>query len=585
MKKQYVTFTWLLALCLLVFTGCTAVTTPARVPTTTPVESAPAEVENTPAAEDAADMEETVAEEEDTAPTEEPTATPVPVEDAPVAAESTPTTNSDEAPIASEDVVSALQDRLSAIHEQISPSVVHIRVVERQEIADDPFHDFPFSNPNPDDSPREFFSEGLGSGFVWDKEGHIVTNNHVVAGADRITITFHDGSVAEATLVGADRDSDLAVLKVDEEPERLEPIAVQDSNQVRVGQLVVVLGNPFGLEGTMTVGFVSALGRSLPVQTEEGGPAYSIPDIIQTDASINPGNSGGVMVDEQGRLIGVPSAIRSPVQASVGVGFAIPSAIVEQVVPVLIEEGSYTHSWLGISGRSLTPDMAREMDLPEDQRGALVMEVVTGGPSDQAGVRGSDRQITVDGIPVRVGGDVIVAFDGRPVEEFEDLIAYLARYTSVGDTITLTVLRDGATEEVDITLGERPALETPADIERPEITDNNAWLGIEGQTVTPAVAEAMELDPDISGVLVIQVEANSPADEAGLRGSFKSATVNGEQIRVGGDVITAIDGEPLRDIQDLRSFVLQANPDDEITLTIVRGDEEMEVSLTLDERP
>jgi 2-alkenal reductase len=441
--------------------------------------------------------------------------------------------------------------------------------------------DIPFIVP---EDPQEFFIPGLGSGFVWDQEGHIVTNNHVVEGADRITVTFQDGTVIDGELVGADPDSDLAVIRVDMPADQLKPVDVFDSAQVRVGQLAVAIGNPFGLEGTMTVGFVSALGRSLPVETMGTGPSYSIPDIIQTDASINPGNSGGALLDDQGRLIGVPSAIRSPVQASVGIGFAIPSAIVQQVVPVLIEEGAYEHPWLGVMGTTLTPDLAREMDLGPNQRGALVLEVVTDGPTDEAGVRGSDRQVIIEGIERRVGGDVIIAFDGRPVEQFEDLVTYLNRYTQVGQTVTLTVLRDGEEETLDVTLQSRPTTQT-APREVVEEEESNAWLGIRGLTLTSNVAEAMDLPADQEGVLVQQVEQGSPADEARLRGSFKNVLIEGEYVLIGGDVITAANDRPVRMLEDLQQLVQRSNPGDEITLTVLRNGEEEEVTVTLGEYP
>jgi 2-alkenal reductase len=292
---------------------------------------------------------------------------------------------------------------------------------------------------------------------VWDEAGHIVTNNHVVEGADKIEVTFADGTIVPATLVGANRDSDLAVIKVDVPAEELHPVRMGDSTQVKVGEIAVAIGNPFGLENTMTVGFISALGRSLPVESNgSAGPTYRIPDIIQTDAPINPGNSGGVLVNDQGEVIGVTAAIASPVQASAGIGFVIPSAIVQKVVPELIEKGHYAVPWLGISGTSLDPDLTQGMGLDAGQRGVLVVDVTPDGPADKAGLRGSDRSITVDGEDRRVGGDVIVAIGGQTLETFDDLIAYLFGSTKVGQQVTLTVLRDGQQQEVQVTLGERP---------------------------------------------------------------------------------------------------------------------------------
>lgn len=300
--------------------------------------------------------------------------------------------------------------------------------------------------------------QGAGSGFVWDTQGHIVTNNHVVDGSDSIQVTFSDGTVRSAVLVGADADSDLAVVKVDLPAAWLHPVTVASSDEVKVGQLAIAIGNPFALENTMTVGIVSAVGRVLPVDPSSSGQvSYTIPDIIQTDAPINPGNSGGVLVDGQGQLIGVTAAIASPVRASAGVGFAIPSDIVKRVVPALIETGRYEHTWMGISGAGLTPDLAQAMNLDADQQGALIIDIVRGGPADQANLRGSSQELTKNGQPLRVGGDVITAIDGQSIDNFEDLVAYLARNTEVGQQVTLSILRDGKTQTTPLELAARPS--------------------------------------------------------------------------------------------------------------------------------
>jgi S1-C subfamily serine protease len=571
-------------LALLLLAGC--ITTTRSTPQTVPTE-APTTTDETIAEEEEAEAEEAEAEEaeeEVTSPTPSPLPTEAPeTEEEPANGEEAQTE-----PLEANTLLLALEEQLNEIYTRVSPSVVNIRVVQRHPGVSHDMPDIPGLPPFPEEG-EDFFVPGLGSGFVWDTEGHIVTNNHVVANADRISVTFADGIVAEGEVVGADPDSDLAVVKVDAEDipaGQLYPVEVVDSSEVKVGQLAVAIGNPFGLEGTMTVGFVSALGRSLPVErVTMGGATYSIPDIIQTDASINPGNSGGVMVDDQGRLIGVPSAIQSPVRASVGVGFAIPSAIVQKVVPVLIEEGAYEHAWLGITGTTMIPDIAREMELDPNQHGALVLEVVTDGPADAGGVRGSDRQISIDGLDVRVGGDIIVGFDGRPVESFDDLVAYLARYTEAGQSVTLTVLRDGEEKELEVTLGSRPQSNQQNNQPPEEITQSNTWLGIEGQTLTTDVARAMDLPANQGGVLVVQVEQESPADEAKLRGSFKNLIVNGEMLLIGGDVIVAINERPISTLDDLTRTIRGFEPGEEITLTILRNNEELNVDVTLEERP
>ena len=341
---------------------------------------------------------------------------------------------------AGDDVLS-LEATLEQIYRDVSPSVVNIRVLIAQAGA-------AATTPQ---------GEGAGSGFVWDHDGHIVTNNHVVNNASEITVVFSDGSSYRGEVVGTDPYSDLAVVKIDKPAAELRPIEVGDSREVNVGQLAVALGNPFGLDGTMTVGFISALGRSLPVASEGVlAPSYNIPDIIQTDAPINPGNSGGVLADSSGRLIGVPSAIESPVRANAGIGFAIPSAIVSNVVPDLIATGEHQHPWVGLSGGSLTPEVAEAMGLDVGQRGVLVSSVVEGGPAGTAGLRGSDEETTINGPTLNIGGDVIVAIDGQDVLDFDDLIIHLSRSTHVGQSVTLTVLRDGAVETVEVVLAARP---------------------------------------------------------------------------------------------------------------------------------
>ena len=347
---------------------------------------------------------------------------------------------------------------LIALYERANRSVVNIAVTTKTTL--DPEHP---TNPNPpdfldpEDLPEDFYRQGEGSGFVFDQAGHIVTNNHVVATADEVRVTFYDGLSVRAEVVGADPDSDLAVIRVDVAPERLHPLGLADSSVVRVGQRVVAIGNPFGLEGTMTTGIVSALGRLLPAGGgTPGGGRYSIPDIIQTDAAINPGNSGGPLIDYAGRVVGVNTAIESPIRAFSGVGFAIPSDIVRQVVPVLIETGEYEHPWLGISGTSLNPLLAEAMGLDEGQRGVLVILVIEDSPAEEARLKGSDKEVELQGQPAQVGGDIIVGIDDVPVNQFDDLISYLVRRTRVDQVVSLQVLRDGEVVEVDVTLAPRP---------------------------------------------------------------------------------------------------------------------------------
>ena len=295
-----------------------------------------------------------------------------------------------------------------------------------------------------------------GSGFVMDMEGHIVTNAHVVEEADVIRVTFSDGSVVAAQLLGRDPYSDLAVVKVDVSPDRLVPLELGDSSALQVGQRVIAIGNPFGLAGTMTVGVISALGRTLPAQMVELA-GFRNPEIIQTDAAINPGNSGGPLLDIRGRVIGINTAIRSETGVNSGIGFAVPVNTVKRIVPVLIEEGAYRYPYLGITSdnRFTVAELMDSLELPVDY-GALVAEVIPGAAAARAGLRGGDREVEFMGMTVRAGGDVIVEVDEYELRDFDDLIAYLVRETEVGQRIVLTVIRDGEELEIPVTLGERP---------------------------------------------------------------------------------------------------------------------------------
>ena len=354
----------------------------------------------------------------------------------------------------------SLEGTLKQIYTQVSPSVVRIRVVQKQTVT------LPQGLRGFGQSQTPQYSQGLGSGFVLDKSGNLVTNNHVIDGADSIFVTFADGMTYPGKVVAADPDSDLAVVKVDAPADALQPVQIGDSTQVKVGQLVIAIGNPFGEQNTMTMGIVSAVGRTLPVSSDSQSsatahPSYSIPDVIQTDAPINPGNSGGVLVDIQGRLVGVTAAIESSTNSSAGIGFAIPSAIVKWVVPVLVKGNQVQHPYLGLSGTSMTPELADAMKLPSTQRGALVSSVTAGGPADKAGVKGSTDSATINGQKVAVGGDIVVAIDSQKVKAFDDIVAYLASSTEVGQTVTLTVLRQGKEETVKVTLSARPSAGQP----------------------------------------------------------------------------------------------------------------------------
>ena len=472
--------------------------------------------------------------------------------------------------------VADLEGTLEQIYAQVNPSVVSVSVVLTSTVSSS------IQIPGFPSLPQTTQPQQVqGSGFVWDTQGHIITNNHVVEDANKISVMFYDDTIVPAEIVGTDPDSDLAVIKVDVPADELKPVQMADSTQVQVGELAIAIGNPFALQNTMTMGIVSALGRTLPTESNStDGLSYSIPDIIQTDAPINPGNSGGVLVDDTGKVIGVTAAIESSTNSSAGIGFVIPSQIVQKVVPALIDTGHYDQPWIGISGTSLVPDLATAMGLESDQRGALVFDVTAGSPADKAGLQGSTKQVTINGQTAFVGGDVIVGVDGQPVRNFEDLVAYLANSTTVGQTITLSVLRDGKETQIDLTLAARPS-SPPATTQTESSSTTGAYLGIVGLTVTPDIAQAMDLPTDQGGVLVEQIQQGSPADEAGLQGSFQPATINGQQLLLGGDVIVAVDGQAIASFEDLSAFLQQAEPGQEAALTLLRDGNQVEVSVTL----
>ena len=304
----------------------------------------------------------------------------------------------------------------------------------------------------------------LGSGFVYDDNGHIITNNHVVAGSEGgkeeeedFDVTFLDGTIYRAKLIGADPSTDLAVLYVEDVPrDKLVPLPLSNSSRLRVGEQVAAIGNPFGLSGSMTEGVISGLGRLIspdPLLTTQA--QYSIPDVIQTDAAINPGNSGGPLLNMRGEVIGINSVIFSSTGSFAGVGFAIPSNTINKITPSLITKGSFAHPWLGISGSDMTPYIAAAIEL-EEPRGFLVMDVVAGSPADKAGIQGGNKITNIDRREIALGGDVILQIDNKIVRKIDDILTYLEREKTVGDSVKLTVLRDGNIQEINVRLGERP---------------------------------------------------------------------------------------------------------------------------------
>ncbi len=321
---------------------------------------------------------------------------------------------------------------LTEIFERSEAGVVRVNVIKSEQIAG---------------------LNGVGSGFVFDQSGHVITNHHVIDNSEKIVVTFLDGSSYNANIVGSDPFTDIAVIKVDAEPSLLHPLPVGDSSNLKVGMQVVAIGNPYGLSGSMTAGIVSQLGRLLPSQDT----GFSIPDVIQTDAAINPGNSGGPLLNIKGEVVGINTAIQSAIGEFTGIGFAIPSKTVSKIAPQLIEEGEYHHPWVGISGRDINPDLAKILNL-KDAKGFLIVTVVEGSPADKAGLIGSSKTKEIDGVTYQVGGDVILSVDGKPVRKIDDILIHLQREKSVGDEMVLEILRDGRNTNFVILLEERPNL-------------------------------------------------------------------------------------------------------------------------------
>jgi len=294
-------------------------------------------------------------------------------------------------------------------------------------------------------------ASSVGSGFVFDTFGRIITNSHVVADAKKIVVTFLDGRSYNAQLVGADPFTDIAVIEVNAEQTQFHPISLGDSSRLKVGEQIAAIGNPFGLSGSMTSGIVSQLGRLLPAQDS----GFSIPDVIQTDAAINPGNSGGPLINMKGEVIGINTAIQSATGEFTGVGFAIPSRTLMKIVPTLIQDGEYNHPWLGISGRDIDPDLANILNLT-DAKGFLVIIVIEDSPASKAGLQGTTETKEIDGVNYQIGGDIILSVDGKEVRQIDDILIHLQREKSVGDEMVLEILRDGKTTNFVLLLEERP---------------------------------------------------------------------------------------------------------------------------------
>ena len=355
-----------------------------------------------------------------------------------------------------ENVIAAHEQIFTGIYESALPSIVRIEVAQKLELENRSGF-YPFLNPNQlhDDgkeNPEEFLKKGEGSGFIWNNEGYVVTNHHVVADSDRITIIFADGSEYEANIVGSDPDSDLAVLKASLSNQHLNPLELGNSHSLKVGQIAIALGTPFGQEFTMTRGIISALGRSI----QSGTRLFPNTQVIQTDAPINPGNSGGPLLNRNGQVVGINSQIVSRNGTNVGVGFAVPIDTAKRIIPELISNGKYEYAYLGISGLTVRPGIAKTAGLPEKTRGVLIADVKNDGPSTNAGLRGGYEAKQFNGSDIPIGGDVIVKINETQVESMPNLVAYIFENNKPGDLVKLQLIRNSEIVNVEVTLGKRP---------------------------------------------------------------------------------------------------------------------------------
>lgn len=434
----------------------------------------------------------------------------------------------------------AMPESFAELAQKLSPSVVNIKVTKMAKTGDftapqqfeGPYREFfeRFFQQMPR-TPKSFRQQGSGSGVIVSQDGYIVTNQHVIEGADEVTVTLANKNELKAEVVGRDPKTDLAVLKV-ETQDKLPMATFGDSQAIRVGDWVMAIGNPFGLTHTVTTGIVSAKGRVI------GAGPYD--DFIQTDAAINPGNSGGPLFDMQGQVIGINTAINP---AGQGIGFAIPAHVAIPLIPQLIAKGEVTRGYLGVSIQAITPDLSQALNL-DGTKGALVAEVRPGTAAAEAGVK---------------RGDVIVAYNGKGIDDVHDLPAMVAN-TPVGDKATVTVWRNGQSQEIELTIGKLPT--EVAEAGEPSQAEQGKW-GVRLQDLTPEMTEQHDLDTD-KGVVITEVQPNSPAAEAGLRE---------------GDVILEVNRQPVTTVKAVKDVLSQADAKDSLLLLVKRGEGSLFVAM------
>ncbi len=432
-------------------------------------------------------------------------------------------------------VLPAAPGSFSQLAKKASPSVVNIstvKVIKRGKRGpapfggplgpQDPFKDF-FERFFGDQIPRDYRQQSLGSGFIIDKDGFILTNNHVVENTEEIKVKLADKREYDAKIVGRDTKTDLALIRI-ESDHPLVPLALGDSDKLYVGDWVIAIGNPFGLEATVTAGIVSAKYRDI------GAGSYD--NFIQTDASINPGNSGGPLLNTAGEVVGINTAILSRSGGSVGIGFAIPINMAKDLLPQL-KKGKVVRGWLGVMIQKITPDLKEKLGL-KDEKGALVADVTAGGPAEEAGIK---------------RGDVIVSFDGEDIKEMHDL-PYIVASTPVGKKVTLELIRKGKKKSLQVKTGE-----LKEEDESPVVSEVSPNLGLMVKVVTPELARNFGLS-ETSGLVVVQVESNSPAGEAGMRP---------------GDIILEVDQVSMKDLEQFNRKIEKYEEGDTILFLLNRS--------------
>jgi serine protease Do len=431
----------------------------------------------------------------------------------------------------------------SELAEKVRPGVVNIQVVKKIKNIDFGFHRFsgiPFGEKNPfgdffgpfseENPPRGFEQRGVGSGFVMNRDGYILTNNHVVEDADQIKVRLVNGKEYDGKIVGQDTKTDLALIKIKASSD-LQPLDLGNSDDLKVGSWVVAVGSPFGLEQTITAGIVSAKGRVI------GSGPYD--NFIQTDASINPGNSGGPLINMKGEVVGINTAI---IASGQGIGFAIPINMAKEIAPQLQEKGHVIRGWLGVSIQEVTPALAKSFDLKE-KKGALVAQVISGSPAEKAGIE---------------QGDIIVEFDGKEVTDSKDLPRIVAS-TPVGKAVTIKLIRNGKVLDRQMKVGE---MEEKVEVAK---APSHKSLGITVQNLTPEIARGLGLKKD-TGVVVTRVEPGSPAADAGIQT---------------GDVVQEVNRKPIKNVEDFVQKIDKAKGQENVLLLIQRGQNNLFAALSL----